>query len=128
MSPAAPAIPTATVGTARPTFIDLFCGCGGFTLGMLRAGFDCLAAVDFNKQAVATLKANLADKTHPGFSPVRHALQRDLTQYPPAELAALIGTKTHDEPACGEAEDRFGRRYTRSGWPTSTTEADPSLN
>ena len=26
-----------------PTFLDLFCGCGGFTLGMQRAGFDCLA-------------------------------------------------------------------------------------
>jgi site-specific DNA-cytosine methylase len=28
-----------------PTFIDLFSGGGGFTLGMLRAGFDCKAAV-----------------------------------------------------------------------------------
>jgi len=45
--------------SAKPTFIDLFCGCGGFTLGVQRAGFDCLAAVDFNAKAVATLRANL---------------------------------------------------------------------
>jgi len=38
--------------SATPTFIDLFCGCGGFTLGVQRAGFDCLAAVDFNAEAV----------------------------------------------------------------------------
>lgn len=34
------------------TFIDLFCGCGGFSLGMERAGFGCLAAVDFNREAI----------------------------------------------------------------------------
>jgi DNA (cytosine-5)-methyltransferase 1 len=33
---------------AAPTFIDLFCGCGGFSLGMVRAGLRCLAAIDFN--------------------------------------------------------------------------------
>jgi site-specific DNA-cytosine methylase len=32
-------------------FIDLFCGCGGFSLGMERAGLQCLAAVDFNPEA-----------------------------------------------------------------------------
>ena len=36
-----------------PTFLDRFCGCGGFTLGLQRAGFDCLAAIDFNREAVA---------------------------------------------------------------------------
>jgi site-specific DNA-cytosine methylase len=41
----------------RPTCLDLFCGCGGFTLGMQRAGFDVLAAVDFNGDAVVTLNA-----------------------------------------------------------------------
>ncbi len=27
----------------RPNFIDLFCGCGGFSLGLERAGFECAA-------------------------------------------------------------------------------------
>ncbi len=110
-SAAAPA-PTAA---ARPTFIDLFCGCGGFTLGMLRAGFDCLAAVDFNEQAVATLKANLADKKHPDFTPVRHALQRDLTAFTPAELAETIGTKKLDVIVGGPPCQGFSTARQRDG-------------
>ncbi|TFG45047.1 MAG: DNA cytosine methyltransferase [Candidatus Brocadiia bacterium] len=70
------------------TFIDLFCGCGGFTLGMMRAGFRCLAAIDFNKHAVETLRANLAN--------IPNVLQRDLTAYPPENLAELIGTNHVD--------------------------------
>lgn len=69
-------------------FIDLFCGCGGFTLGMQRAGFRCLAAIDFNAEAVATLKENLPN--------VRHVLERDLTKYHPDELAELIGRSSVD--------------------------------
>lgn len=64
-------------------FIDLFCGCGGFTLGMERAGFKCLAAIDFNFEAVATLQTNL--------SHIKHVLHRDLTTFGPNELSELIG-------------------------------------
>jgi DNA (cytosine-5)-methyltransferase 1 len=71
-----------------PCFIDLFCGCGGFTLGMERAGFRCLAAIDFNAVAVATLRANM--------SHINHVLHRDLTAYLPEELAALIGVRHVD--------------------------------
>lgn len=101
--------------TARPTFIDLFCGCGGFTLGMLRAGFDCLAAIDFNEQAVAALKANLADRSHPDFTKVRHALQRDLTAFKPAELATLINTDRIDVIVGGPPCQGFSTARQRDG-------------
>jgi len=77
---------TYIVEEARETkelrFIDLFCGCGGFTLGMERAGFRCLAAVDVDPVAVATLRANLPN--------VSNVLQRDLTAFPPEKLADVI--------------------------------------
>jgi DNA (cytosine-5)-methyltransferase 1 len=68
----------------------LFCGCGGFTLGMQRAGFHVLAAIDSNAEAVATLRSNLVEQRHPGLLPVAHALERDLTCFPPDALAALL--------------------------------------
>ena len=52
------------------TFIDLFCGCGGFSLGMERAGLECLAAVDFNPEAIAVFQKN--------FTHVPHGLDKDL--------------------------------------------------
>jgi DNA (cytosine-5)-methyltransferase 1 len=63
-------------------FIDLFCGCGGFTLGMERAKFRCLAAIDFNFEAVATLQANL--------SHIKHVLHLDLTAFGPDELSKIV--------------------------------------
>jgi DNA (cytosine-5)-methyltransferase 1 len=36
------------------TFIDLFCGCGGFSLGLERAGLHCLAAIDISPEAIET--------------------------------------------------------------------------
>ncbi len=69
-------------------FIDLFCGCGGFTVGMERAGFKCLAAIDFNAEAVATMQKNL--------SHIKHVLHRDLTVFGPDDLSELIGVKQID--------------------------------
>ncbi len=42
----------------RLTCIDLFCGCGGFSLGMERAGFTVLAAIDFDPEAISVFKTN----------------------------------------------------------------------
>jgi DNA (cytosine-5)-methyltransferase 1 len=69
-------------------FIDLFCGGGGFTLGMQRAGFRCVAAIDSNHEAIDVFGAN--------FRSVAHALQKDLRKFGPAELEALIGSLTID--------------------------------
>ena len=70
------------------TCIDLFCGCGGFSLGMQRAGFKVLAAIDFNEEAVATFKANFPKETL--------ALHKDLTQFTPDKLAAELGVDRVD--------------------------------
>ncbi len=71
-----------------PTFLDLFCGCGGFSLGLERAGFRGLAAIDFNHEAIQVYQANFKD--------VPHVLEKDLTAFSPAELEALIGTSDVD--------------------------------
>ena len=70
------------------TFIDLFSGCGGFSLGLEWAGLRCLAAVDFNESAIETFKRN-----HPE---VPLALVKDLTQFAPKELDKALGSTPVD--------------------------------
>src|ERR1035437_8228864 len=89
------------------TFLDLFCGCGGFSLGMERAGFRCLAAIDFNPEAVTVFKKN--------FPHVQHSLERDLTAFPPRELARLIETKTVDVIVGGPPCQGFSTVRQRDG-------------
>lgn len=43
----------------RNTFIDLYSGCGGFSLGMIQAGMKCLAAVEYAPDAAFTYWRNL---------------------------------------------------------------------
>ena len=89
------------------TFIDLFSGCGGFSLGMERAGFDCLASIDFNEEAVAVFKKN--------FQHVPHVLQKDLTQFPPSELSNIIGTRNVDVIVGGPPCQGFSTVRQRDG-------------
>ncbi len=72
----------------KPTFIDLFCGCGGFSLGLERAGLQALAALDFNKEAIEVFRANLVK--------IPHVLQKDLTTFGPELLEKVIGTRQVD--------------------------------
>jgi DNA (cytosine-5)-methyltransferase 1 len=41
------------------TGIDLFCGAGGFSLGFIRAGFEIVAAVEYDADAAMTYMVNL---------------------------------------------------------------------
>jgi DNA (cytosine-5)-methyltransferase 1 len=41
--------------------MDLFCGCGGLTLGLKRAGYRVLGAIDFDADAVSSYRANHRD-------------------------------------------------------------------
>ncbi len=44
-----------------PSFIDVFAGCGGLSLGLMQAGWKGLFAVEHNQDAFLTLKNNLID-------------------------------------------------------------------
>ena len=97
------------------TFIDLFSGCGGFSLGLEWSGLKCLAAADFNESAIETFRAN-----HPD---VPHALVRDLTKFRPEELGKLLGPQAVDLVVGGPfRRARQGAAYSPipSGPRTST--------
>lgn len=49
------------------TFIDLFAGCGGLSLGLLSAGWEGVFAIEKNKDAFSTLRHNLIGKRRTKF-------------------------------------------------------------
>jgi DNA (cytosine-5)-methyltransferase 1 len=75
-------------GMEKLTFIDLFCGCGGFSLGLQKAGLSGIAAIDFNKEAIEVFQKNLPQ--------IQHVLEADLTKFSPKQLAVKIHADTVD--------------------------------
>lgn len=68
--------------------IDLFCGCGGFSLGLHKADIETIAAIDSDSKAIATYKAN--------FPNTPHIICDDLTKFTPTELAQRINLEHVD--------------------------------
>jgi len=68
----------------KPTAIDLFCGCGGLTVGLRKAGFRILGAVDIDPLSVETYKAN-----HPNVT----LWQTDIRELRPDKLLYVLGLK-----------------------------------
>lgn len=64
----------------RPKGIDLFAGPGGLSFGLIKAGFDIVAAVEWDKAASRTYRHNIGD----------HAHQIDVTKFPPAEMEKML--------------------------------------
>jgi DNA (cytosine-5)-methyltransferase 1 len=91
----------------RFSFIDLFSGCGGFSLGLKKAGFQELAAIDFNPEAIAVFRAN--------FPGVPHVLEKDLTQFSPKQLSKIIGTDHVDLIVGGPPCQGFSRARQADG-------------
>ncbi len=63
-----------------PTALDLFCGAGGLSLGLARAGFKVTCAIDAWGAAVASYRANF---------PAHGCLQEDVSALDPSRLSAL---------------------------------------
>ena len=95
-----------------PTFIDVFCGCGGLTAGFTDAGYDLLFGIDHDTPSLATyernfgkdrgLKLDLFDKNH--VKTIRSKLienSRDLDVIiagPPCQGFSLTGPRNFDDP------------------------------
>jgi len=94
----------------KPTVLDLFCGCGGFSLGFQQAGFEIIAGIDNDKEALFTLEKNFKDT---------HSLNIDLSKQswldgllsnigkkqidiiiagPPCQGFSLTGPRNFDDP------------------------------
>lgn len=77
---------------AQPLCIDLFAGAGGLSEGLRQAGFESIAAVDFDKNASATYAKN-----HPNTT----VLTKDISTLDPRELLDILDGRELDLLAGG---------------------------
>lgn len=66
----------------KPKVIDLFCGCGGLSLGFTMSGFDLVAGIDFNQSAIKTYERNFGDSK---------AICADISAIDKADILLKIG-------------------------------------
>ncbi|MCM1142260.1 MAG: DNA cytosine methyltransferase [Muribaculum sp.] len=71
----------------NPNIIDLFCGCGGFSLGFERAGYNVLLGIDVWKDSLQTFSKNHKNS---------HVLNADMSTLDPAEVSEILGGRQID--------------------------------
>ncbi|MFC1678002.1 DNA cytosine methyltransferase [Planctomycetota bacterium] len=71
----------------KPKAIDLFCGCGGLSLGLQQAGFDVLLGIDNDKAALRTFVEN---HNNPKI------IDKDIDDVNTSEIINLIGRQSVD--------------------------------
>lgn len=92
----------------KPKAIDLFCGCGGISVGLQKAGFQVIAGIDIEKKYLASFKHNF---------PNALALNTDITTVPPEEFMATVGFKAGEldllvgGPPCQGFSKNVPRKY-----------------
>jgi DNA (cytosine-5)-methyltransferase 1 len=83
--------------THAPTFIDLFAGCGGLSLGLMGAGWRGLFAVEKDKFAFETLRSNLVSSSSgysyawPNWLPTQPCDIRNFLRDYRSEICSLAG-------------------------------------
>lgn len=87
------------IGSGRNySFVDIFAGCGGLSLGLMQAGWKGLFAVEHDKFAFETLHANLIDGhatyrfNWPSWLPIAPHSATDLISQRELELRELAGS------------------------------------
>jgi DNA (cytosine-5)-methyltransferase 1 len=65
-----------------PKAVDLFCGCGGISVGLQLSGFEVIAGIDIEKKYLASFVHNF---------PKAHAMNTDISTISPEEFMRTIG-------------------------------------
>lgn len=86
------------------TFIDAFAGCGGLSLGLMQAGWTGRFAIERDKFAFATLKANLLAKD----SPYKYVWPRWLPKEPIGIVELLSNYRDQLEGSSGKVDVLVG--------------------
>jgi len=89
-----------------PTVLDLFSGCGGFSLGFQQAGYDIVAFVEMWKPAIETYKLNHPNAKHLGYD-ITKVKDEELLEYrnkidviiggPPCQGFSLAGKRNKED-------------------------------
>src|SRR5262245_49283024 len=100
-----------TIPADRPRFLDLFCGIGGLSLGLERAGMLPLGGIDAWPDALATFRHNhpgvpclCADVNHLDVTRIEEALGLSASQIdvvaggPPCQGFSTVGKRDADDP------------------------------
>lgn len=87
-----------------PTFVNLFCGAGGFTLGFARAGLRPVVSADNHKAVAATHRHNYPEVPFLFDDLALPAVQKQISNYVKGELFAVVGG-----PPC-QGFSVFGKR------------------
>ncbi len=104
----------------RPRVLDLFSGCGGFSLGFSSAGFQIVGGVEIDPEAAVSHAMNFHGITHPLSKKDGFAYVRDIRYIEPEEIVMGLGSEKTDEavdvliggPPC-QSYARVGRSKLR---------------
>lgn len=77
--------------TTRGVAISLFSGAGGMDLGVEQAGYEVRAAVEWDRDAAATMEKNFSHLVSP-------VIQRDITKVPTREILEAAGLRQGERP------------------------------
>lgn len=72
---------------SKPTFVDLFAGCGGLSLGLAQSGFHGLFAIEKTEHAFKTFRTNFLEEGPPG---LRFSWPKDLLSVGPHGIEDLL--------------------------------------
>lgn len=102
--------------------VDLFCGCGGLSLGFQRAGFNIIAAYDNWQPAVSVYERNF---THPVFKRDLGigSVQQEVIQLKPRII--IGGPPCQDFSTAGHMDEGLGRAQLSVAFSNIVSQAKP---